>query len=267
MHWSGSLQIWKGFAVGLTCGLAVATRFNNGVFLLLVAAFALKTIWKNKPPAIQTRYVLFAVATGVGLIVGFSPQAIAWKVLHGHFLSGPQDAGTDLARTFTLWTSPNAVKILFSTRHGLFIWTPVLLAALGGWVWLAVRKHWLDRWLLLMFLAQLWVIGSWGMWWGGASFGQRFFLNHSAGFAFGLAWFWVCTKTRWQRWVLTGYLIVSLLWSTGLAVQYGAAIISREEAVPLRRMAANQFTRVPEFLLSKTGIFATEDIDSESDAK
>ena len=182
---------------------------------------------------------------GFGLLAGFAPQAISWQILHGNFLSGPRDAGADLTQTFTLWKSPHALQILFSGRHGMFIWTPVLLVGMAGWVWLFIRGRLLDRLLLVMFLAQLWVIGSWPMWWGGASFGQRFFLNHTVGFALGLAFLWGRLHDRRWKGSIAAVLFLCLLWSGGVAVQYGLEIISREQHVSIKQLAHNQFTKVP----------------------
>ncbi|MFW6303366.1 MAG: glycosyltransferase family 39 protein, partial [Candidatus Sumerlaeota bacterium] len=140
--WREHPRLYHFALMGLTCGLAMATRFNNGVFLLLAAGFLIRAGREQKVQGNERFWSFLAIGgalMGLGLIVGFAPQAVSWKILHGSFLSGPQDAGADLTQTFTLWKSPHALQILFSGRHGLFVWTPVLFVAMAGWVWLFIK--------------------------------------------------------------------------------------------------------------------------------
>jgi len=78
--------------------------------------------------------------------------------------------------------------VLFSYRKGLFVYTPVLLLALGGLIWLLHRREgyllitWLGFFLLLTY-----VLSSWHAWWYGCSYGQRPFIDFYAAFFIPIA--------------------------------------------------------------------------------
>ncbi|HEY6050812.1 MAG TPA: hypothetical protein VIZ58_06150, partial [Thermoanaerobaculia bacterium] len=75
---------------------------------------------------------------------------------------------------------PGLAGILVSPSRGLLVFSPVLLAAIPG-LWSAARSRSdsaaLLRWLAAGAGAVLLLASSWGMWWGGASFGYRIVLD------------------------------------------------------------------------------------------
>src|SRR4029077_15212829 len=84
------------------------------------------------------------------------------------------------------------LQVLFSSYHGLFVWSPVLLAAVAGY-WF-VKEPVLRAAFALCFVITLAIMGSFVTWWGGASFGMRTFMNLTPFFAIGLAA--IATKMR-----------------------------------------------------------------------
>jgi hypothetical protein len=88
------------------------------------------------------------------------------------------------------WNQPKLWSTLFSTRHGLFIWSPLLLLSAIGIAWRCQRLA-DTRWLVAAMLASaacLWYVNSaWHCWWFGWAFGGRAFLELALVFTFGLA--------------------------------------------------------------------------------
>ena len=122
------------------------------------------------------------------LLLGVAPlyaQMGVWYGLYGRFVT------YSYGEEGFHWLEPAAWQTLFSSRHGLFFWSPVLLASVAGVAW----RLWRDRYradpLLLCFLASflmLWYCNScWWCWWFGDSFGARAFLEISVFFILGLA--------------------------------------------------------------------------------
>jgi hypothetical protein len=84
-------------------------------------------------------------------------------------------------------------ETLFSSRHGLFFWSPVLLLAVGG-LW-RTRDRLIRGWMLGGMM--LWYANSaWHCWWFGDAFGARAFLELSGLFGTGLALSFACLSGR-----------------------------------------------------------------------
>ena len=237
--------------MGLAAGLALSTRYTNGALLLVPGAFAAKAILAGLPGdhpfELRFRFrASFLLMAGGFFLMAF-PQMAAWRSFYDAWLAGPRDY--NMATNLPGWASPYVLDVLFSGWRGMFVWAPVTLLGLVGAVLLVRYLRWLDIALALGFVLQLWVIGGWGVWYGGASFGQRFFINFTPMFALGLAWLFQALRRPTLRRTLVVLVVLCVLWTGGLAVQYVGGIVPREDRVAFRTLAANQFTRVPTWML------------------
>jgi hypothetical protein len=122
------------------------------------------------------------------------------------------------------WTHPVLLKTLFSSRHGLFFWSPVLLLAIAG---LLFRAR--DRLILCWFLGAilLWYANSaWYCWWFGDAFGARAFLELSGLFGVGLA---LSFSWLWKRpWLVAALSVAAVLFNILLMVLYITHRIPRD---------------------------------------
>jgi hypothetical protein len=249
-RWNGPGRWWHSLVVGLVAGLAIATRINNAVFLPALFAFVCGNcaVGDGMLDRRKARAIAWAAfLTGVGVLIGLFPQLLAWKAFHGAWFSGPR--GYNLESNIRVFASPHFFDILFSGWRGLFVWSPALIPGFVGLVMLLRGRRLLDWSLLIAFLAQTWVIGGWAYWQGGASFGQRFFINFLPALALGLAHLYSTLGNKLARRALAIFLAHSIVWSGGLLVQYATRIIDREAMVLTRELARNQFTRVPRKIL------------------
>lgn len=230
-------------AVGACAGLMALVRFQDAALAAAIVgageivAFSQLVPGRRKPFLLgrMPRYTLSALCA----VAVFSPQFMAWKALQGGYLTGPR-AYMDQGNISGL--PLNAMPALFSAHHGLFYWHPLLLAGAVGLV--AGRGMVRERAMALVGLsAQAWIIGSWSVWWAGASFGQRMFISALPLLAIGVACAVVMVPRR--RLVVPAVLIAFTLWNFGLVVQYGAAMISRKEPVTWAEMARNNFIEIP----------------------
>ena len=82
---------------------------------------------------------------------------------------------------------PKIFSILFSYKKGLFVYTPLTLLSLVGFVPLFRRSRY-EFYCLLFFLFTLtWVLSSWWMWYYGGSFSSRVYVEFLPFFAILLA--------------------------------------------------------------------------------
>ncbi|QUS61679.1 hypothetical protein [Synechocystis sp. PCC 7338] len=152
------------------------------------------------------------------------------------------------------WLQPSLWQVLFSGHRGLFIWHPITLLAVVGFVlsWRLLPR--LNTIFLVTFLAQVYFIAAWWSWWQGASVGGRMFSNCTFLFVFGIARFWQkFPRQRWQKWAVFVTAIFAF-WNMLIVLQYQSGMIPPEAPVTLVELYQNQFRVIPFFinhLLSK----------------
>lgn len=213
---------------GLIAGLMVAVYFVHAVLLGVV-------VWRlaREGHARQKGAAIAAFAAGA------LPFAVLhlWSryALYGSFSTGYRDQ--------FFFLSPRLWATAFSSEHGLFLWTPILILAAAGLVSLARREP-PARALLAAWIILFYVIASYQNWHGQSSFGNRFFVSLTALFVPGLsvAFAWLAARHR----MLPAALVTALaLWNAGFVFQWGLNIVPNRGPVDFGEVARNQITVVP----------------------
>jgi len=133
------------------------------------------------------------------------------------------------------WMRPALWQTLFSSRHGLFFWSPVLLLSVFG---IAMSLRLLNRrshsFLVCHTAAAclLWYLNScWHQWWFGDAFGARAFLELSGFFVTGLALFGerACLWARKYQIVLVVAVTGCLVYNYMLMALYVFQRVSRSD--------------------------------------
>lgn len=240
---------------GVCCGLMIMTRYQNLPWAL-VSALALSLAAVRTASGSRARRfgrVAFLMTVFIGAAtVAFLPQMSVWRVIYGSWLSGPAPYLGGLGGRLGLWPH-HGLAVLFSERGGALAWHPILLLALAGLIALPRRR---PAWRLIAlaglggFVLQVWLIGSWSMWWGGASFGNRFFISCLPWMAGGMA-LWFSARTGLRRTVAAGVLALLVAWNAGLLIQYGTQMIPRETSVPWGRVIRQNLTQVPVWVFER----------------
>ncbi len=235
--------------LGLTAGLCALVRNQNAVLVLFpLWEVALHTVragqrenWKRAVRQGLRRGGAFSVAWWLA----FLPQLLVWRTIFGTWLPGNPYAHSG-GGTFD-FLRPHILGVLFSTNHGLFVWTPLMLPAVLGWLFLWRGDRRLTSLLVVNFALQVYIIASWSSWSGSAAFGQRFFTNMVPAFALGLAALLDGLQRRVRfRWLVTACAFF-VVWNGLLIVRYVVADISRSGSVPLGELIAGQFTVIPRY--------------------
>ncbi|HEX6747414.1 MAG TPA: hypothetical protein VF092_09025 [Longimicrobium sp.] len=156
---------------GTFAGLAVAVRPNNLFFWLALLVVCGRTRPLRALPLALPGVVIGAAVAAYNLSV--------FGDLRGGYAGFAGSAGFLGANAWT-----GLAGELVSPSRGLFVYSPVLLAGLaGGWI------AWRDGRLLrspvlaiaaLFVLSQLALVATWGMWWGGWSYGPRMLTEAAA---------------------------------------------------------------------------------------
>lgn len=165
--------------LGALGGLVALVRWQDAILLLLPGGDWLAATWsRERRVGALVRDVALMTLTAA---IVFVPQNLAWNAVYGSPITIPQGAG------FMKWTAPEVLNVLFSLRHGLFSWTPVMLAAVVGLSWLVRRDRRLG-WLVVIAVAlAIYVNAAVWDWWAGEAYGARRFTGIGVLFALGLA--------------------------------------------------------------------------------
>lgn len=115
-----------------------------------------------------------------GAVLVYSLQALAWYLLYGTPWTSPYlTSGESLS-----WWSPHFFDVLLSPTNGLFLWTPMAFLAIAGFMfWKDTRRVW----FLALFVMEVAIVGSWSIWWQGASYSGRMLVSTLPVLSFGLA--------------------------------------------------------------------------------
>ncbi len=233
----------KYIRLGILFSLAVMTRFQNAIhiipFTIGIIILIRKLKIEHNPKLKKVPYSLAAFI--IAAFLTFIPQMIVWKYLNGSYFSGPTpylDYGMNLLKPIYL------VKVLLSSKSGLFFYHPFLLLAILGLI-IYLRKEWvISLVFLLAFLCTLYLVSCWVVWFAGASFGHRMFVSIGIIFALGFAAFYK-DILRENKIIVIILFLLFFLWNLGLIVQYSTKMIPHQDYVPLKKIVYNQFHRVP----------------------
>jgi len=240
--------------LALISGLMLNVYYPNAMLLVILAAEAVPqygSALRREPlsPPVGTllaRHALFGVVTLVCLLPTFVTRAILYG---GPFASGY------LPLRYWLWDSPVFLQVLFSTNHGLLVWTPILLLSFVGLLLFARYQPAVGVPFLLAVLAFYAFISVYPDWAGISSFGNRFFISLTPLFILGLAVLLdsaarLFASGRAFNLVASFILSAFILWNFGLMLQWGLHVVPARGPVDFPQMMSNQFTVVPRTVYS-----------------
>ena len=238
----------KWLVLGVTVGLAALVRTQNLLLAIVPLLELAAGLIRNRKDRLVP--VAGGLAFGIGLLIAFLPQMYVWHRVYGSWIV----LNPYWTSTGNTWNpaSPHFFDVLFSTNHGLFVWTPVLLAGVVGLLFLAQRDRGLAFLLAAGFTLQVYVVGGWSAWAGGAAFGQRFLVNNTPTYLLGMAALVDWLRRRVSLKVLWGIGAIAIFWNLGLIAQYVTGMIPREAPVSPATIAWNQL-HLPAVLASRLG--------------
>ena len=148
------------------------------------------------------------------------------------------------------WRSPLFLAVLFSSEHGLFSWTPLLLLATVGLVLFKWREPRVGTPLLAAAVAFYIFIACYPDWAGISSYGNRFFVSLTPLFVLGLGVLLerAATLFRSQRAALafaSAVLAGFVLWNAAFMFQWGEHLIPARGPISWGQMIHNQLFVVP----------------------
>ncbi len=199
------IDTWKGkYLISMLAliGLIILVRPANGLIV-----FALPFVagsWGKTLETIKLAYRNY-LSLFAGLFLMFfiiSLQLIVYKISTGHFLVYSYGGATFEFGSF------NLLKFLFSYKKGLFLYTPIYLMALLGFIIVYKKDRFRFYTGSLFIILVMYILSSWFNWWYGGSFSSRPMVEYLPFFAFPLA-FGLANITH--KWLKNSYIISLVL--------------------------------------------------------
>jgi len=245
-------RTWKQWILlGLIAGLMLDVYLANGILLLApaldcAAAYLrtsgkIKAIWEN-----LRLHLLFSAS----FLAAFSPMLISREIVYGN----PLTLGMYASVAWN-WRNPAFWKVLFSSDHGMFVWTPILVLAVAGLPFLWRKDRFIGS-ICLLVLAAFYCLISFDPWWSGTlSFGNRFFVSLTPIFVLGLGSLFSAASRLWPEPRATARRLVPvtaflILWNFGLIYQWSTHMIPTPGVVQWSEVLYNQFRVVPGNILN-----------------
>ncbi len=182
---------WRRFAwLGLIGGLAMEMREQEALYLLLPGVEALWGVLRGAPEQ-RRRWLVAGITLCATTFLAFLPQLLVWHYYTGAF-KPPQVEPLRLATPFIIVT-------LFSTRGGLFSWSPIAYAATAGLLMMrhaqaaARRLAWS---LLAVFAVEVYLVSSAWVVTSGYAYGARRLSDCGVLLGVGTALLWDRLATR-----------------------------------------------------------------------
>jgi hypothetical protein len=178
------------------------------------------------------------VVFGMTAVAVFIPQMIVWRTLYGTATRGGYLSG----RSHFHWLDPKILQVLFSMQHGLYLWHPLLLLASAGLFLLYRKDRRLTFLLGFLFALQVYVIGSWGGWMGGDSFGSRMLISSLPALALGLAALIEWTAARGARTTIGVLGSALIAWNALFFIQYRLGYIPRFKPITFEELTLGKLS-------------------------
>jgi hypothetical protein len=198
-------------------------------------------------PQLAMNHALFAVVM-VGCLL---PTLVSRYVIYGNPFESGYMSLSDWA-----WRSPYFVAVLFSSEHGLFVWTPVIALACIGVVIFALREPRIGGAILAALFAFYFFIACYPDWAGISSYGNRFFVSLTPIFIIGLSVFFARTAQVFasQRLAMRTFATAAALlvvWNMAFIFQWGTHLVPARGPIVWSEMIHNQFAVVPRQIVAK----------------
>jgi hypothetical protein len=168
IQWHQKQTIKTSVIIGLLLGLITLIRPNDLVivlFPLLYGIYDKRTLIEKVRIIINNKIELLFVL--ICFFIAILPQLIIWKIQTGSFIYYSYN------NEKFYFNHPHLIDGFFSFRNGMFIYTPIMLLILPGFVYAWKKYKNIALATTTFFLINSIIVFSWWCWWYGGSFGIR----------------------------------------------------------------------------------------------
>ncbi|MES2565278.1 MAG: hypothetical protein V4565_00325 [Bacteroidota bacterium] len=158
--------------LGLSTGLSAVVRPTEIIIILFPLLYSV-TSWASFKTKLVSVFKIhrlsFSLMAFIVLVI-VSYQLFYWKIITGYFLFNSYSSNPAEGLNFF---HPYILEVLFSFRKGWFIYSPLMLLAVCGFVTLYKKNKTVFFPLTLYVLINFYIIASWSCWWYASSYSSR----------------------------------------------------------------------------------------------
>lgn len=200
-------SVFLGACIGFLCGLATVSRPTD-IIILIIPFFwgiALMSGVKSRLHFLWVNRLILLIAALV-FFLPILPQLLYWKTVSGQWLYySYQDQGFS-------WDRPHLYKGIFTYSNGWLVYTPVMVLALAGFLFLYRKHRELFAVTAIFSAINIYIVYSWDIWWYGGSFGSRAMIQSYAILLFPLAAFFEFAIAKKIFRVFVAIMVLFCIW-------------------------------------------------------
>lgn len=207
---------WTPVLCGLVAGSAVLVHAMNALVVFLFGAW-----WAWKGGKRHTPVPL------IGFLAGLVPAALLLAGLNWARYGHPLTAGYTAPEERFVWSYAQSLPgLLVSPGKGVIWFVPAVVPSLVAWRTLWNRRPDVAVLLGAWAVGFLFLVGGWFMWWGGWSWGTRYWVALLPVLLLPLGW-----TGRWypraERWLLVGAAVAGFVVNAlGVAADFNAPLVN-----------------------------------------
>lgn len=150
------------------------TNIIISMFIVFYDVYSLKAL-RERILLLLKNYKALLIIAVTGVII-YIPQMYYWHTMLGKLLVNSYRY--DVAVTgFINWRSPKIFEVMLGHRSGWLLYTPIMLLAVIGMVWMTIKRSYHSIGILVIFLVMLYLAASWSAYTFGWAFGFRPFIE------------------------------------------------------------------------------------------
>jgi len=174
IRWYEKPDVTRTALTGALFGFIALVRPTNILVLFLLVLWDVKS-WNEFTARVGfflRRFHLVLLMLALFFMV-WIPQFLYWKAITGCyiFFSYAAEEGS------FYFAHPHIIESLFGFKKGWFVYTPMMLLAVGGIILLRKRVPRFFLPVLIYVFAMIYVQSSWWSWWFGGGFGLRAYID------------------------------------------------------------------------------------------
>jgi hypothetical protein len=231
------------FFLGVSIGLMALVHWQNLIFVSIIMVEAYYYLSENKKGGTwiaAKRCIKGFLIAGCAALLVYTPQMLAWNAMFGLPIVSPRGPGhIDLAHSKLL-------QYLFSPGCSLFLWTPIMLLAVLGFIPLYKKDKKAALCLLAVLILQ-WYFYSCTFYKPG-SYGARHFVSSGPIFVLALAAL-IETRIKKKPKAYLGVLITLLLiWNFMFMAQYTLKFIPHDGSISWNELVWGKFLMIKQLM-------------------